>query len=230
MRVNKDPVSHVANRLPLLALRAPSPASKPKAGSPSLGNFLLVFLATVTCAAEAREGSVPSNFYLENATSLEAGCDASDYRELQLACHRVLPGDGVVVGVRLHKNRWVANDQFTKLTIVLPQDMASGRRYELNTSGAGAFYSTGLSASPGKTGCYGRAISGSVLVSRKSKNRLDVELEGVFDLRSPTGWKQDCSTREVKQKIHAKQTTISALGPWEGVRKSGDDLLSESYP
>lgn len=190
-------------------------------------------LIALLCFAQVGQSEVHrpmKEFFLTDANSLLESCQDVDARQVTLACHRIRHGDKLVVATRHYDKRWIDNDRFTKMTLVLPDQLETGKVYIIGSESTSAFFSTSLSSSPGKMGCYGKASSGTVSVQKKTKDWIYLKVEASFDLESPSGWHRDCSPRSYKQRIRARHVDISELGPWEGVKGSGDDLLSESSP
>lgn len=154
----------------------------------------------------------------------------SDYREVALACHRIVDGDNVVVALREYTATKVENEIYRKLTLILPPNLAEGDVFSLSEGDIRAFYSTGLSLRPGSTGCYGKAVSGSVEILRKSNDLVQLRINARFDLDSPAGWKDHCKMRELSHELNAIRRPLGQLGAWEGVPAPGDSLISEGSP
>ena len=196
----------------------------------ALSRVLLIIcgsLLTTACLPK-RQGAT-QEFYVQHADSIQQGCDAVNYEELGVACHRLKNGDFKVIGVREYSDRGLDQERFRKVTFVVPADLKQGDRIELTASETKAFYSTGLSYMPGKAGCYGSAISGSLLITRLETPIIELQVDAVFDLKSPAGYESHCSLREYRTTILAKRKEIGELGPWEGV--PGDaDYFEEGTP
>jgi hypothetical protein len=159
-----------------------------------------------------------------------AGCERPDYREVALACYRIIDGTNVVVALREYTASKVENERYRKLTLILPPNLAEGDFFSLSESDIMAFYSTGLSLRPGSTGCYGKAVSGSVEILKKSADLMRVRINARFDLDSPAGWKDHCKMREFSYELNAIQRSLGQLDAWEGVPAPGDSLISEGSP
>lgn len=114
--------------------------------------------------------------------------------------------------------------------MILPPNLAEGDFFSLSESDIMAFYSTGLSLRPGSTGCYGKAVSGSVEILKKSADLMRVRINARFDLDSPAGWKDHCKMREFSYELNAIQRSLGQLDAWEGVPAPGDSLISEGSP
>lgn len=135
---------------------------------------ITLFLGLICSACASLSGSQrSSSFFVWNANSDVACCERPDYREVSLACHRIVDGDNVVVALREYTAAKVENERYRKLTLILPPNLAEGDVFSLSEGDTRAFYSTGLSLRLGSTGCYGKAVSGSVEIVRKSNQRSD---------------------------------------------------------
>ncbi len=205
-------------------------ASLGSAATPT--RLLIALFLGLTCSACASlSGSQrSSSFYVSNADSVMAGCERSDYREIALACHRIVDGNNVVVGLREYTATKVENERYRKLTLILPPNLAEGDVFSLSEGDTRAFYSTGLSLRPGSTGCYGKAVSGSVEILRKSNDLMQLRINARFDLDSPAGWQDHCKMREFSYELNAIRRPLGQLGAWEGVPAPGDSLISEGSP
>lgn len=190
----------------------------------------LLLALTSTACASLSESQRSSSFYVSNANSDMAGCERSDYREVALACHRIVDGDNVVVALREYTATKIENERYRKLTLILPPNLAEGDVFSLTEGDIRAFYSTGLSLRPGSTGCYGKAVSGSVEILRKSNDLMQLRINARFDLDSPAGWKDHCKVRELSYELNAIRRPLGQLGAWEGVPAPGDSLISEGSP
>ncbi len=194
--------------------------------------LLIAFSLGLSCSACASlSGSERSSiFYVQNANSDVAGCEKSDFREVSLACHRIIDGNNVVVALREYTATAVENERYRKLTLILPPNLGEGDVFRLPEGDTRAFYSTGLSLRPGSTGCYGKAVSGSVEILRKTSDLMQLRVVARFDLDSPAGWKDHCRMREFSYELNALRRPLGQLGAWEGVPASGDSLISEGVP
>ncbi len=194
--------------------------------------LLIAFFLGLTCnACASLSGSQKSSsFYVSNADSDMTGCERSDYREAALACHRIVDGGNVVVALREYTATKVENERYRKLTLILPPNLAEGDVFSLPEGDIRAFYSTGLSLRPGSTGCYGKAVSGSVEILGKSNDLMQLRINARFDLDSPAGWKDHCKMRELSYELNAIRRPLGQLGAWEGVQAAGDSLISEGSP
>lgn len=206
------------------------PKEQASLGSAAVPTKVLIALLlglTSTACASLSESQRSSSFYVSNADSDMAGCESSDYREVALACHRIVDGDNVVVALREYTATKVENERYRKLTLILPPNLEEGDVFSLSEGDIGAFYSTGLSLRPGSTGCYGKAVSGSVEILRKSNDLMQLRINARFDLDSPAGWKDHCKMRELSYELNAIRRPLGQLGVWEGVPAPGDSLISE---
>lgn len=191
---------------------------------------LVLGLSCNACASLLPGSHEISAFSVSNASSDVSGCERSDYREVALACHRIVDGDNVVVALREYTATKVENERYRKLTLILPPNLAEGDVFSLTEGDIRAFYSTGLSLRPGSTGCYGKAVSGSVEILRKSNDLMQLRINARFDLDSPAGWKDHCKVRELSHELNAIRRPLGQLGAWEGVPAPGDSLVSEGSP
>ncbi|MGF6463511.1 hypothetical protein ACVKU6_001921 [Stenotrophomonas sp. PvP086] len=191
---------------------------------------LVLGLSCSACASLLPGSHKISAFYVSNANSDVTGCERSDYREISLACHRIVDGDNVVVALREYTATKIENERYRKLTLILPPNLAEGDVFSLTEGDIRAFYSTGLSMRPGSTGCYGKAVSGSVEILRKSNDLMQLRINARFDLDSPAGWKDHCKMRELSYELNAIRRPLGQVGAWEGVHAPGDSLISEGSP
>lgn len=194
--------------------------------------LLTALVLGLTCSACT---SLPGNhkvsaFFVSNANADVAGCDTSDFREVALACHRITEGNNVVVALREYAAPEVENERYKKLTLILPLNLAEGDVLDLPSNESRAVYSTGLSLRPGSIGCYGKAVSGSVEILKKSDDLMRVRINARFDLDSPAGWRDHCNAREFSYDLNVIRRALNQLGAWEGVRAPGDSLISEGTP
>lgn len=171
-----------------------------------------------------------SSFYVTDADSADERCNTVTYRELALACHRISAGNHTVVGVREYSRSGMDSDRFRKVTFSLPTGLRPGDTIDLPSADAKAFYSTGQSFMPGKTGCYGNATSGRISVRRTSERILEFDVQALFDLKSPLEWKGHCSVRSFNGHIKAVRLPIERLRAWEGVPGKGDSVIEEGVP
>lgn len=191
---------------------------------------LVLGLSCSACASLLPGSHKISAFYVSNADSDVTGCERSDHREISLACHRIVDGDNAVVALREYTATKIDNERYRKLTLILPPNLAEGDVFSLTEGDTRAFYSTGLSLKPGSTGCYGKAVSGSVEILRKSNDLMQLRINARFDLDSPAGWKDHCKVRELSYELNAIRRPLGQLGAWEGVPAPGDSLISEGSP
>ncbi|WP_295566441.1 hypothetical protein [uncultured Stenotrophomonas sp.] len=189
---------------------------------------LLIALALSACAFLPTKTS--SKFYVADADSGPDGCSTVDYRELALACHRISEGNRTVVGIREYSRSGLDSDRFRKVTFSLPAVLRVGDTIDLSSTDVKAFYSTGLSFMPGKVGCYGSAISGRISVLRNAGRTLELDVQALFDLKSPLQWKGHCSVRAFNERIKAVRLPAERLRAWEGVPGKGDSIIEESLP
>ena len=91
--------------------------------------LLIAFSLGLTCSACASLSGIErsSIFYVQNANSDVAGCEKSDFREVSLACHRIIDGNNVVVSLREYTAAAVENERYRKLTLILPPKSWGGR-------------------------------------------------------------------------------------------------------
>ncbi|WP_152983921.1 hypothetical protein [Stenotrophomonas pavanii] len=191
---------------------------------------LVLGLSCSACASLLPGSHKISAFYVSNADSDVTGCERSDHREISLACHRIVDGDNAVVALREYTATKIDNERYRKLTLILPPNLAEGDVFSLTEDDTRAFYSTGLSLKPGSTGCYGKAVSGSVEILRKSNDLMQLRINARFDLGSPAGLKDHCKVRELSYELNAIRRPLGQLGAWEGVPAPGDSLISEGSP
>lgn len=169
-------------------------------------------------------------FYVVAADADVAPCDASDFMEVALACHRIAEGNSTVVAVRQHSVSGREDERYMKVTFVFPATLREGDVVDLPEEGVKAFYSTGLSLRPGLTGCYGNAVSGKIEVTKMSEDRMELNASARFDLISPAGWEGHCTTYDFQSELKAVRRPLAELNAWEGVPAPGDSIITEGFP
>lgn len=189
-----------------------------------------LFLLLISGCALIRTENQETMFFVDKADSILPACDETDRREAALACHRLVEGGAVVVGIRRYSNPGLDRENFRKTTFVVDTDVAVGEVIDISSGRVRAAYGTGLSFMPGKSGCYGQAISGTVSILRNNDEFLELEATIEFDLKSPLGWTDACKNREFHARVVANRLTIKDLGPWEGVKAANDSPVAESVP
>lgn len=183
-----------------------------------------------TAYASLQKNGVKDEFFVPVADSISAGCEQVQYKEFALACHRITRGGQTVVGVREYADQGLDKEHFRKVTIVVDGGLQAGTVLDISKGQARAFYSTGASFMPGKSGCHGKGVSGTILVRTASTDVLELDINVVFDLKSPLGWPGHCGLRDYQATAVAKSLSFERLGPWEGVRSPGDSVIAEAVP
>ncbi len=166
------------------------------------------------------------------ASQIVQGREVSGLGDLVLSGHEITGGPGTVLAWRsFTPGIPIATDQgaFTKISIYIPGFSEGPMAVELGeTSGVVAFYSSGSSAFPGRSGCVGYARRGSIRLGMSAGGERTVELQLEVDRRSPSGWAEECGGLEIKQRGRAVLRTQESLTPWQGAR--GQHPYDESYP
>ncbi|WP_312317875.1 hypothetical protein [Stenotrophomonas sp.] len=186
-----------------------------------------VFLAPCTAVASRK-----TTVYVRDAVAISPQCIEVGTRELQFACHRVTPGEGIVVAEHRYGRSWnIDSSTYRKLTIRLPAAIAVGDLLQMESGQAGVFFSEGSAAFAGKRGCYGRAQSGSVEVLAMSVNSIRLKVHAVVSQKSPLEWRGDCDESFViSQIIKASRRAVDELTAWEGRPSADDSPFSEANP
>ncbi|HDS1104029.1 MULTISPECIES: hypothetical protein [Stenotrophomonas] len=108
--------------------------------------------------------------------------------------------------------------------IVLPGVLRAGQTLAIGDDGVRAFFSQGVNAFAGKSGCYSTADSGQIIIDAVKPNRFEVSLEATFRLASPLDWPEDFDVpASIHRAIKAKSADIAELRAWEGRPGGGDD-------
>jgi len=90
------------------------------------------------------------------------------------------------------------------------------------------FVSTGSSAFPGASGCFGYIASGTIRYTREASGKLTSRIVFVARLQSPLGWKGDCSEFAFDKTIVLNSKNIGDLTPWDGA--VGSHIYKETNP
>lgn len=157
---------------------------------------------------------------------------ALDDRLFVVTGHRLTEGKGVVISFRNYKRgKLFYTDQgdFEKITIALPSGLPENKgeiKLGIGTDTI-VFYSTGSSAFPGRSGCFGYAEEGSILFEVLKSKKISAQIVFKSDLKSPGRWK-DCSSVIITRAIIFKPKLVSDLTPWEG--SIGAYITTESFP
>lgn len=141
--------------------------------------------------------------------------------EFVITGHRIIDGSGTVIAYRAFSSGelfFVDQATFQKLTIFLPFSLSNDLT-EVSLSEREdviAYWSSGSSNFPGKTGCFGYVSNGRVRLSRITNTELSADLLITFDLVSPGGWKKECGRFVFNESMILKKRDVNALTPWEG--------------
>lgn len=183
-----------------------------------------LFVPSASSAAEQKD------FFVENAVAVTSECMDVGTRELQFSCHRIQPGEGIVIGSRIYKKSWKADGaSFRKLTVSLPQTVSAGDHFSLSDGLAKVFLSRGSSAFAGKRGCYGKAEFGDVEVLSISDGAVSVRVRATISMKPPLKIPKECEQPEaVNVVIQAVPAKLDELGAWEGRPGPGDSPFSEA--
>ncbi|MEG2803914.1 hypothetical protein [Stenotrophomonas sp.] len=193
--------------------------------------FFLVCLACVNGLVPLDSfGADAEAFYVDDADAVRDGCDRVATRERQFSCHRIAPGDGVVVAVREYRrSRRTDGATYSKVTVRLPADAAAGDTFALGDGQVRVFFSSGPSAFAGKKGCYGEARQGQVSVKSFHGGKMVVKVSAEIPLTSPLDWKGDCDVpKVVDATIRASLADIRFLNAWQGRPGSEDTPFEEA--
>lgn len=187
---------------------------------------LLAFMTSTASAADR------SAFFVRHALAVDPGCRDADTRSLPFACHRIRTGAGIVVAVREFKRAWRADrSHFSKLTVVLPEDVRAGQTFNLASPAVRVFFSDGASAFAGKGGCYSTGASGQVSVHTVDEMSIELSIDANFSQQSPLHWPGACDAPVmIRRGVKARLADVEALGAWEGRPEEGDSPFEEAHP
>lgn len=167
--------------------------------------------------------------YLHGAESIVDGCLDVTTRELQFACHRIVPGQGVVIALREYKrSRKVDGAMFKKLTVLLREWPADSATISIGSSGVKVFYSVGPAAFAGKKGCFGLATKGTVSVTLE-RGVASIKVRADVPVRSPLDWKGDCDRPIlIDTAFSARKADMLELDAWDGRPRQADSPFEEA--
>jgi hypothetical protein len=192
----------------------------------------LLFSTALTAGACATARTAPSQrverFFVESA-ALDDACVRRSVEPL-FACHRLVPGRGVVVATRKYSiGENVDSGVFEKLTLDLGGVREAGESIAIPNATASAHFIAGSGAFPGDSGCVGGAKTGTVEVVRRSADSMTIRVDLEFDLRSPAGW-DDCTSKRVSEEFTAFRQEVDSLTPWQGRVESETSVFDEANP
>lgn len=194
--------------------------------------LLLSFMSSTLFMASCGTTPLPSTesiFFVENTSIDKEPCKKSDVKELEIACHRLVPFQTqLVIANRLYERGY--EPAFTKLTISIPETATEGDSFNLPSSIATVFYSTGFSYMPGKSGCYGFAQSGTILIKRRTPEIINIEVNVNINTLSPLEWPGVCKTIRISRSYSADRKAYGELSAWDGVRGKNTDVIDERVP
>ncbi|WP_125361696.1 hypothetical protein [Stenotrophomonas sp. 278] len=168
-------------------------------------------------------------FYVEGAVSIVDGCLEVSTRELQFACHRIVPGEGLVIALREYaRSRKVDGSTYKKVTVVLREWPVDSATVSIGSSDVKVFYSAGPAAFAGKRGCFGTATKGTVSVELE-KGVASIKVNAEVPVRSPLDWKGDCDQPIViDTAFSAHKRNLLELDAWHGNPREGDSPFEEA--
>ena len=184
--------------------------------------LMLLAVALSTACSTLRVPDSTTQFYVTGSQSIEEGCDQVPFAELAVACHRITPGGSTVIGLREYMDDGLDAEKFRKITLVVNAPLKEGDHIDLLREPNRGFYGTGLSYMPGKAGCYGRLTAGTLTVEKVEAQKVRLQLDAQFELKSPTDFEGACGTLHYNTTIIARQRYLEELGPWEGVPREAD--------
>jgi hypothetical protein len=158
-------------------------------------------------------------------------------REFVVTGHRVTPGTGTVLALRRYYGSGklrTDKGEFEKLTIHLPEIPSLSKseggnvKFAVNDGSVNAYYSTGSSSFPGRSGCFGYAADGQVMIVDSSSEILIVHVMLDIPLYSPGGWKEECTLKHIDQELLLEVKHADELTAWDG--KRGEHIYDETYP
>ncbi len=162
-----------------------------------------------------------STFFVEGVSIDRKACEEATVKELEVACHRLtLTQNQLVVAYRLYEGG--REPSFTKLTIALPLDAKDGDVFKFPSLTTSVFYSTGVSFSPGKSGCFGFAQAGTVAIKQKTSEAIIVDIKVHINASSPLNWPGECTNININKTFAAHVRQYDDLSPWDGVKKDAD--------
>lgn len=190
-----------------------------------------LFLCATLCSCATQPlPEITSNFLVSNAMLAEPNCLDGDHKEQQVACHRLKPGSSTAVGFRKYQPNKTDMERFEKITVLFPNKVSTNTLIKIDNSNVFATYSFGLSYGPGKKGCVGLANSGNIRLIPQSANFIEIEIDAIIDMKSPSGWKNECGIQHIKQKFIATKREFDSLNTWEGKAIKGSSLITETHP
>ena len=198
----------------------------------SFNGLLMVIAVTALFAPSTAYASRKTALYVHDAVAISPQCLEVGTRELEFACHRVTPGEGIVVAEHRYSRSWnIDSSIYRKLTIRLPPVIAVGDMFQIENGQAGVFFSEGSAAFAGKRGCYGRADSGSVEVVSVRGRSIRLKVHAVVPQKSPLERRGGCEESVViSQIIKASRRAVDELAAWEGRPSADDSPFSEANP
>ncbi|WP_459048364.1 hypothetical protein [Stenotrophomonas sp. PSU_St99] len=200
----------------------------------AVNNFLTLtacaFLFSIPSGDAAAAQSV--RFFVDKAAMNAPDCLRVDSRRLLFDCHQIVPGDRKVFGIRTFYSSWRRDrSSFMKLTVELPDGLKSGDSYKIADGTAKAFRSTGPSAFAGKNGCYGTASSGTITIVSSSPGRVDIQVDALFDQKSPLEWRGECDIpARVSERFRTTELAIGQLDAWTGKADPDASPFDQAHP
>ncbi|MCU9951621.1 hypothetical protein [Pseudomonas sp. PDM13] len=141
-------------------------------------------------------------------------------REVIFTGHRIREGNDVILAVRYFSYTNFLHDSATykKLTISVPPlpNSQKGEAINYNFSDISGFLSSSSSVFPGSNGCYGQPVGGNISVQRLPKEKILLTLNLNFSQSSPTDWKEECTSKAIREKFILQRKDVKNLTPWEG--------------
>ncbi|QEY11183.1 hypothetical protein [Cellvibrio sp. KY-YJ-3] len=164
--------------------------------------------------------------FFVNDTSIVEGCEKSETKQLEIACHRLVPLTGrLVIANRIYERG--REPSFTKVTISLPDKIENGDIFNFSSPDTRLFYSAASSFLPGKSGCFGFAKSGTLIIRQITAETIIVDLSVVVETASPLGWKGICGNISLKKQFTVHHRNYEELSPWDGVKKEDTEVMQE---
>jgi hypothetical protein len=191
--------------------------------------FMFVFLAISACAIV---NPIPRKtvFFTNGLVADDFSCLDKNYKFLELSCHRLIKGKNIVIGVRdFSSSSDHHSDSFKKLTIVLPEKIEAGNKYDIDNE-INAYFSYGLTYGLAKVGCFGPATSGTIYILSVDTNKIVLKLDLVFNMKSPLGWKDRCKIEKYSESLTANFKAFELLTPWDGLSDEKSMGIDEAHP
>jgi hypothetical protein len=192
--------------------------------------FAIFTVLAVSACNVVNPGSNKTAFFTNGSIVGDLGCLNNNYKILELSCHRLNEGENNVIGVReFLPGTDHHSDSFKKLTIAFNGKVKAGQKFEINDE-TKAFYSYGLTYGLAKVGCFGVATKGVINILNIAEDKIDLKLDIVFNMKSPSGRIDNCKEETYSETISAHYKPYKALTAWDGVSDEKSRGIDEAHP